>query len=122
MATVKSSPSKTASTVGDGAKLSKQAAKKSPEKKGIDEQISALEKRLAKLKEKKANNVLDAASPGMEKLLASLNDVCSQNGCNVIDVLKAISRLKKLGLKMDRPPRKPRTPKAKKAAADTGTT
>ena len=80
-------------------------------KKSLDEQIAEAEAKLAKLKAQKSGMALDKTSPGVSQLMVVLDDVCEQNGCGVIDIIKSISRMKKLGLKIDRPPRKPREKK-----------
>lgn len=76
--------------------------------KTLDQQIEAAKAKLAKLEAMKAGKRLEKNSPGVEQLLSSLDAVCSVNGCNVVDVIHTISRLKKLGLKIERPVRKPR--------------
>ena len=77
-------------------------------KKTIDQQIAAAEAKLAKLKAMKEGTALDKTSPGMDQLQAALDVVCKENSCTVVDVIKTVSRLRKLGLKIERPIRKPR--------------
>ena len=79
--------------------------------KDLDQKIAQAKARLAKLEALKSGKMLDKTSPGMVDLISSLDNVCSTNGCNVLDVINAISRMKKLGLKIERPPRKARTKK-----------
>ena len=75
-------------------------------KKTIQQQIEEAKAKLAKLESKAAEKGLDKSSPGMDQLLTALDVVCKENKCGVIDVIKSVSRLKKLGLKIERPPRK----------------
>ena len=81
-------------------------------KKTLDEQIAETEAKLAKLKAQKSGSLLDKESPGVAALISALDAVISQNKCKVIDAIHAISRLKKLGLKIEVPQRKKREKKS----------
>jgi hypothetical protein len=82
-------------------------------KKTLQVQVAETEAKLAKLKAKLSGSLLDKTSPGVEKLISALDDVISQNNCKVIDAIHAISKVKKLGLKIEVPLRKAREKKVK---------
>ena len=86
--------------------------------KTLDQQIAATKAKLAKLEAMKAGKGLEKTSPGVEQLLSSLDAVCSANNCNIVDAIQTISRLKKLGLKIERPPRKARGSKSTNPQGD----
>ncbi len=85
-------------------------------KKTVDEQIAAAElaikKHEAKLKELKAKKdgggKLTAESRGMAELLAAVDKVSTENDCNKIAVVQAITRLKRLPLTITQKPKAPR--------------
>ncbi|AMO37315.1 hypothetical protein [Thauera humireducens] len=93
----------------------------------IEEQIvaaeAALKNQQAKLEvlraKLKGEGVLKKDSPGMEALYAAMDAVCKENKCNNIDVVKAINRLKRLGLEIVQKERNQRgEPKAKKPVTE----
>jgi len=83
--------------------------------KSLEQQIKAAEEKLARLKALKDGAALSKTSPGMQELLAALENVCTQNKCKIIDVVKSISKIKRVWYKVEvaaRKPKKPREPKA----------
>jgi hypothetical protein len=94
------------------------AKKTTAQKKSIDDQIAATEKKLAFLKAKKTQ--LNADSPGMKELLSAVDSVVKQNSCKAKVVVETLARIKKTGLVLTQKPRKQRDPSkvaAKKTAA-----
>lgn len=89
-----------------------EAKKTKPLKKTIDEQIAETEAKLKNLRSKKAEQLLGKTAPGMGQLLAAIDAVVAQNGkCKVVDIVKSISKIKRLGLTIAATPRKKREPK-----------
>jgi uncharacterized membrane protein len=82
-----------------------------PAAKTLDQQIAETKAKLDRLQAKKDSRVLEKTSVGVDQLLTVLDDVCNKNGCKVVDVFRAVSRIKKLGLTIDRAPRKTTEPK-----------
>jgi hypothetical protein len=69
-----------------------------------EERIAALEAQIQKLKNKSAPVKavkLDKASPGMTELIASIESVAEQNSVSVAEIIKAVARIKRTGLKID---------------------
>ena len=71
-----------------------------------------LAEREAKLDAKSAK--LSAESPGMKELLVSVQKVADDNKVKVSEIVKAISRLKKTGLKIEKRASKPKDPNKQK--------
>lgn len=75
-------------------------------KKTLQQQIDETEAKLKSLKERQADHRLERASPGMDQLLVALDVVVKENKCKVVDVIKSLSKMKKLGLQFTSPTRK----------------
>jgi hypothetical protein len=75
--------------------------------------IEAAEKKLADRKAKLLSKLADlsAESKGMQALLTAVQSVADQNNVAVAEVIKAVAKLKRTGLKIEKATRKPRTPK-----------
>lgn len=72
----------------------------------IDEKIALTEKKLKKLQEQKKTNKsikLTKDSIGMKELLANLDNVASKNKVKTSEVLLAVARIKRTGLKLVAP-------------------
>lgn len=88
-----------------------------PKAKSTPEQLlAAIEAAEKKLKERKAKLLskladLSSESKGMQELLAAVQSVADQNKVAVAEVIKAVAKLKRTGLKIEKSVRKPRTPK-----------
>lgn len=85
--------------------------KSSPEQQlaAIEAAQKKLDDRKAKLLSKLAN--LTGESKGMQALLTAVQSVAEQNKVAVAEVIKAVAKLKRTGLKIEKAVRKPRTPK-----------
>lgn len=69
----------------------------------IDEKIALAEKKLKKLQDQKKTGKsikLTKDSIGMEALLAHLDDVASKNKVKISEVILAVARIKRTGLKL----------------------
>lgn len=86
-------------------------------KKSLQQQIADAELGLKKLKDKAAGGLLTKETAGMDQVLNAIEAVTKSNDCNTIDVLKSISKIKKLGLTITAPDRKPRAKKAESQKA-----
>jgi cell shape-determining protein MreC len=77
------------------------------------ERIIAAERKLAEKKAKLLSKLADlsAESKGMQELLKAVQSVADQNDVAVAEVIKAVAKLKRTGLKIEKATRKPRTPK-----------
>jgi hypothetical protein len=77
------------------------------------EAIAAAEKKLAERKAKLLSKLADlnAESKGMPALLTAVQSVADQNNVAVAEVIKAVAKLKRTGLKIEKATRKPRSPK-----------
>jgi asparagine synthetase A len=77
------------------------------------ERIIAAERKLAEKKAKLLSKLADlsAESNGMQELLKAVQAVADQNNVAVAEVIKAVAKLKRTGLKIEKATRKPRTPK-----------
>lgn len=75
--------------------------------------IEAAEKKLAERKAKLLSKLADlsADSKGMQALLTAVQSVADQNNVAVAEVIKAVAKLKRTGLKIEKATRKPREPK-----------
>jgi len=78
--------------------------------------LAAIEAAEKKLKDRKAKLLskladLSAESKGMQALLTAVQSVADQNNVAVPEVIKAVAKLKRTGLKIEIATRKPRTPK-----------
>ena len=98
------------------------AKKSMAPKKSLDDKIALAEARLAEMKSQRAERGVEASSPGVDKLLSALDEVCRLNKVKPAIVIKALARLKKAGLAIAQKPRaaykkkpstKTATPKAK---------
>lgn len=83
------------------------------------EAIAVAEKKLAERKAKLLSKLADlsAESKGMQELLKAVQSVADQNNVAVAEVIKAVAKLKRTGLKIEkatRAPRKPSDPNAPK--------
>ena len=84
-----------------------------------EQQLAAIELAEKKLAEKKAKLLakpagLSADSAGMADLLAAVQAVADSNNVAVADVIKAVAKLKRTGLKIEKATRMPRDPNAPK--------
>lgn len=69
----------------------------------IDEKIALAEKKLKKLQDQKKTGKsikLTKDSIGMEALLAHLDDVASKNKVKISELILAVARIKRTGLKL----------------------
>ena len=85
-------------------------------KKTKDEMIAYHEAQLAKLKGSAGELTKDSA--GVAELLSAFDKVVASNKISATDVIKNLSKFKRLGLKIEsveRKPRQPRKPKEKKS-------
>ncbi|MGO9444002.1 MAG: hypothetical protein ACLPXB_04400 [Thiobacillaceae bacterium] len=88
------------------------------------QQIDAISLAVKRLAEKKAKLLsqlaeLTGESKGMQELLASVQNVADDNKVSVADVIRAVAKLKRTGLKIEKAARKqhkPHTPKVFKHA------
>ena len=80
--------------------------------------IEAAEKKLAEKKAKLLSKLADLSkdSPGMEALLDVVQTVADNNNVAVSEVIKAVAKLKRTGLKIEKATRKPRGPNKLKVA------
>jgi hypothetical protein len=78
--------------------------------------IIAAEKKLADRKAKLLAKTADlnAESQGMQALLTAVQSVADSNKVAVTDVIKAVAKLKRTGLKIEKATRKPADPNAPK--------
>ena len=78
--------------------------------------ILVAEKKLAERKAKLLSKLADlsADSKGMQALLAAVQSVADQNNVAVAEVIKAVAKLKRTGLKIEKATRKPKDPNAPK--------
>jgi len=87
------------------------ASKRTPQ-----QQLEAVRLAKKKLEEKekqilaKMSN-LTSASPGMQAVLDAVESAATQNNVKVPEIVRAVAKLKRTGLKIDKAERKPRTPK-----------
>jgi len=81
-------------------------------------EIAAAEKKLAEKKAKLLSKLADLSkdSPGMEALLDVVQTVADNNKVAVAEVIKAVAKLKRTGLKIEKATRKPRGPNKLKVA------
>ena len=84
-----------------------------------EQQLAAIVAAERKLAERKANLLskladLSAESIGMQELLVAVQSVADKNSVNVADVIKAVAKLKRTGLKIEKATRKPKDPNAPK--------
>lgn len=89
-------------------------AKKVATRKSLEQQILDTKEKLKKLEAQKSEKGLEKTSPGMDKLLAEIEQVCKINKCKTIDVLRSVNRIKKVGAVLQLKVRAPRKPSAKK--------
>lgn len=80
-------------------------------KKTPTELIAYHKAQLAKLEGKSAELTKD--SPGVAELLSAFDHVVEANKCSATDLIKNLSKFKRLGLKIESVVRKARTSKAK---------
>ena len=74
-----------------------------------EERIAELEAKIQKLKEKSAPVKavkLDKASPAMDELLVAIDNAAEQNAVSVAEIIKAVARIKRTGLKIENAARK----------------
>jgi hypothetical protein len=78
--------------------------------------IEAAEKKLAERKAKLLSKLADlsADSKGMQALLTAVQSVADQNNVAVAEVIKAVAKLKRTGLKIEKATRKLKDPNAPK--------
>jgi len=76
-------------------------------------EIAAAEKKLADKKAKLLSKLADLSkeSPGMEALLDVVQTVADNNNVAVAEVIKAVAKLKRTGLKIEKATRQQRTPR-----------
>ena len=79
-------------------------------------EIAAAEKKLADKKAKLLSKLADLSkeSPGMEALLDVVQTVADNNNVAVAEVIKAVAKLKRTGLKIEKATRKAKDPSAPK--------
>ena len=82
-------------------------------KKTQAELIAYHKAQLAKLEGKSAELTKD--SPGVSVLLSAFDQVVTDNKCSATDLIKNLSKFKRLGLKIESVERKPRQTKPKKS-------
>ena len=82
-------------------------------KKTKDEMIAYHKAQLAKLEGKSSELTKDSA--GVAELLAAFDKVVTENKMSATDVIKNLSKFKRLGLKIESVERKPRQTKPKKS-------
>ena len=87
-------------------------------KKTRDEMIAYHEAQLAKLKGSVGELTKDSA--GVAELLAAFDRVGKDNEISATDLIKNLSKFKRLGLKIESPDRKPRQPRKSKEAKSEG--
>ena len=81
-------------------------------RKTIEEQIEAAEELVKKLKTakkaqaKKSENVLTKKSVGVADAITAIEKAAKENKCTLADVIKAVSRIKRTGLKIENAVRK----------------
>lgn len=81
-------------------------------RKTIEEQIKAAEDLVKKLKTtkkeqaKKSDNVLTTESAGIADVIVAIEAAAKENKCTLADVIKAVSRIKRTGLKIENAVRK----------------
>ena len=81
-------------------------------RKTIEEQIEAAEELVKKLKTakkeqaKKSENVLTKDSDGIADAIDAIKKAADENNCTLADVIKAVSRIKRTGLKIENAVRK----------------
>ena len=77
------------------------------------EAILAAEKKLAAKKAalKAQLAALSNESPGMQALLDAVQSTAELNKTSVAEVVKAVAKLKRTGLKIEKPTHKPKAPK-----------
>ena len=74
-----------------------------------EERIAELEAKIQKLKEKSAPVKavkLDKSSLGMDELLVAIDNAAEQNAVSVAEIIKAVARIKRTGLKIENAVRK----------------
>ena len=74
-----------------------------------EERIADLEAQIQKLKERAApakEVKLDKASPGMAELIIAIESAAEQNTVSVAEIIKAVARIKRTGLKIENAVRK----------------
>jgi hypothetical protein len=74
-----------------------------------EERIAELEAKIQKLKEISATVKavkLDKASPAMDELLVAIDNAAEQNAVSVAEIIKAVARIKRTGLKIENAVRK----------------
>ena len=74
-----------------------------------EERIAELEAKIQKLKEKSATVKavkLDKASPAMDELLVAIDNAAELNAVSVAEIIKAVARIKRTGLKIENAARK----------------
>ena len=78
--------------------------------------IEAAEKKLADRKAKLLSKLADLSSEskGMQALLTAVQSVADQNNVAVAEVIKAVAKLKRTGLKIEKATRTPKDPNAPK--------
>ncbi len=78
--------------------------------------IVAAEKKLAEKKAKLLSKLSDLSreSQGMEALLDVVQNVAESNNATVADVIRAVAKLKRTGLKIEKSTRQPKDPNAPK--------
>jgi len=82
-------------------------------KKTVEELKAYYKAQLAKLEGKSAELTKD--SPGVSELLAAFDRVGKDNDISATDLIRNLSKFKRLGLKIASVERRPRQPKAKKS-------
>jgi hypothetical protein len=75
--------------------------------------IEAAERKLAERKAKLLSKLADLSieSKGMQELLKAVQSVAEQNNVAVAEVIKAVAKLKRTGLKIEKATRQQRAPK-----------
>jgi hypothetical protein len=74
-----------------------------------EERIAELEAKIQKLKEISATVKavkLDKASPAMDEVLVAIDNAAEQNAVSVAEIIKAVARIKRTGLKIENAVRK----------------
>ena len=82
-------------------------------KKTKSEMIAYHKAQLTKLEGKSGD--LSKESPGVADLISAFDRVVEDNNCSATELIKNLSKFKRLGLKIESPVRKPRQPKDKKS-------
>lgn len=91
---------------------------KTTKRKSLEQQIADTREKLKKLEAEKSKKGLESTSPRMTELLAEIEKVTKLNKCKVIDVIRSINRIKKVGADIQVKARAPRKPSTKKAETE----